>query len=101
MPFKVGTRLRSAVCTAEAIIVKAPADDVAITCGGAPMVAQGEEPPAASIDPALAGGTPLGKRFASEALGLEILVTKAGEGTLCANGEPLPLKDAKALPTSD
>jgi hypothetical protein len=102
MPLKVGTRLRSAVCSTEVIIVRAPSDDVALACGGAAMMQQGEDAPAgASIDSSLSGGSPLGKRFASDDLGLEVLVTKAGDGTLTVNGEPLPLKEAKALPTSD
>ena len=102
MPLKVGTRLRSAVCSTEVIVVRAPSDDVALACGGASMMQQGEEAPAgASIDAKLSDGSPLGKRFASDDLGIEVLVTKAGDGTLTVNGEPLPLKEAKALPTSD
>jgi len=102
MPLKVGSRLKSAVCTAEVIVVRAPSGDVALTCGGAPMLAQGEDAPAgATIDASLKGGAPLGKRFANDELGIELLVTKAGDGTLCANGEPIRLKEAKTLPTSD
>ncbi|MBW8825467.1 MAG: hypothetical protein JF603_03820 [Acidobacteria bacterium] len=102
MPLKVGTRLRSAVCTTEVIIVRAPSDDVALACGGTTMLQQGEDAPAgATLDAGLSGGSPLGKRFASDDLGIEVLVTKAGDGTLTVNGEPLPLKEAKALPTSD
>ncbi len=102
MPLKVGSRLKSAVCTAEVIVVRAPSDDVDLSCGGAPMVAQGEDAPAgATLDANLKAGAPLGKRFSNDELGLELLVTKGGDGTLCVNGEPIPLKEAKALPTSD
>src|SRR5437773_2412717 len=34
---KPGTRLRSAVCPTEVMIVAAPKGDVTVTCGGAPM----------------------------------------------------------------
>jgi hypothetical protein len=102
MPLKVGTRLRSAVCTTEVIVVRAPKEDVDLTCGGATMLAQGQEAPeGTTLDASQAGGSPVGKRFAVDELGLELLVTKGGDGTLCANGEPVPQKEAKALPSSD
>jgi hypothetical protein len=43
----------------------------------------------------------MGKRYANEEAGLEVLVTKAGSGTLSVGAVVLPLKDAKALPSSD
>jgi hypothetical protein len=101
MPLKVGSRLRSAVCTTEVMVVRAPADDVELTCGGAPMAAPDAVPEGLTIDPELAGGSQLGKRYADEELGLEVLVTKAGDGTLCVNGTVLPIKGAKGLPASD
>jgi hypothetical protein len=54
-----------------------------------------------SLDPALAGGTLLGKRYADEASGLEVLCTKAGAGTLTLDGVPLEVKSPKPLPSSD
>ncbi len=101
MALKVGTRLRSAVCTAEVMVVRAPADDVALTCGGAPMTEAGQESEGLTIDPDQATGAQLGKRYANEELGLEVLVTKAGDGTLGVNGTKLELKGAKGLPASD
>ncbi len=102
MLLRAGARLRSAVDTTEVIVVRAPEADVELGCGGSPMVPLGEEPPAGgSLDPALAGGTPIGKRFADEEVGLEVLCTKAGEGTLTLAGAPLALKEAKPLPASD
>ena len=38
---KPGTRLRSAVCTTEVMVIQAPAAEVDVTCGGAPMVPLG------------------------------------------------------------
>jgi hypothetical protein len=43
----------------------------------------------------------IGKRYADEDLGLELLCSRGGAGALTANGEPLLLKGAKPLPSSD
>ena len=102
MELKPGLKLRSAVCNTEVIVVRAPADPVELSCGGAPLLAEGDEAPAgASLDAGAAAGTQMGKRYADEELGLELLCTKAGEGTLQCNGEELHLKGAKPLPSSD
>jgi hypothetical protein len=101
MELKPGTRLKSAVCDTEMIVVRAPAEPVNLECGGHPMVALGDEVPAGlELDAAHSAGTPVGKRYASES-GLELLCTKAGAGSLSIDGEPVPLKDAKPLPSSD
>lgn len=57
--------------------------------------------PDAKPDPDFASGAAMGKRYAEEELGLELLVTKAGEGSLSIGTTPLGLKDAKPLPSSD
>lgn len=97
----VGTRLRSAVCETEVMVVAAPATEVELTCGGAPMIGMDDEPSGGEIDPAAAEGTLMGKRYTNEAGDLEILCTKPGAGSLGAGGEVLVPKDAKALPSSD
>jgi hypothetical protein len=51
-------------------------------------------------DPAGAG-TQLGKRYAEESVGLELLCTKAGEGRLACNGKDLEIRSAQPLPSSD
>ena len=100
MDLKPGLRLRSQVCTTELIVVR-PAE-IDLTCGGAPVIGHGEEPSGGlAIDPALSAGTQLGKRYTDEAGALEILVTKRGDGTLADGDRPLPLKEAKPLPSSD
>ena len=53
------------------------------------------------MDPAFAEGSLIGKRFADPDSGLELLVTKAGEGSLAVDGAAIPLKEAKPLPSSD
>jgi hypothetical protein len=99
--FKAGTRLKSAVCSSELMIVVAPAGDVNLTCGGAPVVELAAEAPAAEIDPDQKAGTQMGKRYTNEAGDIEILCTKPGEGGLAVGGAPLEIKGAKPLPSSD
>lgn len=102
MECKVGARLRSVVDATEAVVVKWPGGDVDLRCGGRPMIALGQEAPAdVAADPDFAGGTAIGKRYSDEALGLELLVTKAGQGSLSIGSTILELKSAKPLPSSD
>ena len=66
------------------------------------MVPVGTEiPSGATPDPAFAEDTPIGKRFADEASGLELRATKGGAGALARDGTTIPLKYAKPLPASD
>ena len=102
MELKPGTRLRSQVCTTEVIVVRPPASAVELTCGGHPMVAL-DVPPESGLILIDVGGGPseLGKRYTGTDESLEVLVTKAGAGTLADGGVPLVLKAAKPLPSSD
>ena len=43
--FKPGTRLKSAVCNTEVMVVLAPATEVGLACGGAAMVEMGSKFP--------------------------------------------------------
>ncbi len=104
MPLKSGQRLRSQVCTTEVIVVRVPADDLELSCGGSPMVEMGTEVAEGGTPaPGLDGGTLLGKRYTTDDPdgALELLVTKAGAGTLAGNGVPLVTKESKPLPSSD
>ena len=101
MELSPGTRLRSTVCETEVIVVKAPGQDVEVGCGGQPMVPTDSDAAGGSIDPAHADGTLMGKRYAYDELGLEVLCTKPGEGSLTIGDRPLPQKEAKPLPSSD
>jgi alcohol dehydrogenase YqhD (iron-dependent ADH family) len=98
---KVGQALQSTVDATAVIVIRAPATEVELTCGGAALVDKGAAVEAGAADPSKQGGTLLGKRYADEALGLELLCTKAGAGTLEVDGAPIALKDAKPLPASD
>jgi hypothetical protein len=96
-----GARLRSQVCDAMVIVVKASASLDDLRCGGVPMVALGAEPSGdATLDPAFAGGAVMGKRYLDET-GAEVLVTKGGVGALSVGGTLLQLKETKTLPASD
>jgi hypothetical protein len=97
----VGQTLVSTVDQTTVIVVRAPEGEAALTCGGVEMVDAKGERPAHEADPTQQDGTLLGKRYADEAAGLELLCSKAGTGTLAYAGAPLPVKDAKALPASD
>jgi hypothetical protein len=100
---RTGARLRSQVDTTEIIVVRVPARPVSLTCGGAPMIDVKAEPDAGlTLDPSQAEGSPVGKRFTlEEDPALEVLVTKAGDGSLAEGGVRLVLKEAKQLPSSD
>jgi hypothetical protein len=100
---RIGTTLASTADPTTVIVIRWGAEDLDVTCGGAPMVdARGPEAGTTNeADPAQQEGTQLGKRYADEALGVELLVTKPGQGTLAVGGAVLPLKDAKPLPASD
>ena len=100
MQLSPGTRLKSSTCDTEVIIVKAPGDDLAISCGGAPMAIPGEETPA-DLSPDASNGTQLGKRYVNEDETLELLCTKSGEGSLGLGDVLLEVKEAKPLPASD
>ena len=102
MKLRAGQTLVSTVDATTVIVVRACAADVAITCGGAGMVdSKAVGAPKGVPDPDQMEGTLLGKRYAEDDLGLELLVTKPGEGTLAVDGRPLPVKGARPLPASD
>jgi len=97
-----GSRWRSVVDTTEVVVVRAPKDEVNLECGGQAMVAMGSDGEAGgAIDPGHRTGTQLGKRYCDDELAIEVLCTKAGEGSLAVSGRALQLKSAKPLPSSD
>jgi hypothetical protein len=98
---KAGTRMKSAVCTSEVMVIAAPAGDIDVACGGASMIGTADTAEGGSVDAAHAEGTLLGKRYVNEAGDLELLCVKPGDGSLAVGAEALVLKEAKALPSSD
>lgn len=99
---KAGTRIKSAVCDTEVMVTRAAATEVTVTCGGAEMIAMTEQRTVGgAVDPAHAGGSLVGKRYADAEDKFEFLCTKGGKGSLALNGQALAVKQAKALPSSD
>jgi len=95
---KAGTKLKSAVCDTEVIVIKT--SGAPVECGGVPMAPA----PAAqrgTLNPAFASGTKIGKRYVDAANTLELLCIKAGQGSLSSGGVALQLREAKPLPSSD
>lgn len=103
LTLKPGTRLFSVVCTTEMIVIKASGDPVELTIGGAPPVTAESERPGGggTVADGHGGGSAIGKRYVDAAGGVELLVTKPGDGVPAVGGELLTLKDAKPLPASD
>jgi hypothetical protein len=98
---KNGTRLQSQVCDTQVIVVKAADSLDDLRCGGQPMVPIDADKAAdAALDPAFSDGAVMGKRYVDDG-GAEVLVTKAGAGTLSIGATALALKEAKPLPASD
>jgi hypothetical protein len=95
---KPGLKLRGTTCSTEVVVVRPAADPVELTCCGAPLTTEetGIAPSAPTPD-----GILLGKRYADEQTGLELLCTKPGPGELAIDGRALTLKGAKPLPSSD
>jgi hypothetical protein len=100
MELKPGMRLQSQADATQVVVVKAPARPVDLRCGGHPMVPLGTEA-SESVATGFDGGTQIGKRYADDALPIEVLCTKAGAGSLTIGSEPLAIKGAKPLPSSD
>ncbi len=94
---KPGTRLKSAVCDAELMIIKAGGNDK-LTCGGVSL-----DEPSDRVEGVAdkMNGCVIGKRYINTDETIEVLCVKTGEGSLYCNDEELMTKDTKKLPSSD
>src|ERR1700722_16688188 len=99
--FRAGQQLVSAVDSTAVSVIKAPAAECTVTCGGIAMATAGEPVTAAEANPALLGGTQIGKRYVDDADNIQLQCTKAGQGPLELDGNPLQIQAAKPLPASD
>ena len=101
MELRPGLRLESATCNTQVVVVKAPKDvsDVDVRCGQTlrEIGAGGDRLPLTDEGDA----TLLGKRYADDDLGLELLCTQGGDGALSVGDASLLVKGAKPLPSSD
>jgi len=95
---KPGSRLKSAVCDTEVMVIRGSGH--VVECGGAPMAEQKPAEPM-PLNAAFAGGTQIGKRYVNAEDSAELLCVKAGKGSLAIGGVALKLKEAKPLPSSD
>ena len=95
---KPGTKLKSAVCDTEVMVIKG--SDIVVDCGGKPM-ADAKPDALAELDSAFAEGTKVGKRYVNADGTIELLCVKAGKGSLSIGGTALQIKDSKPLPSSD
>jgi hypothetical protein len=98
---RAGLQLRSTACSTEVVVVRANDPTLELCCGGAPMVDRSNgDSTAVAIDSVHANGTEVGKRYVY-GMDLEVLVTKAGVGSLSVAGTALDQKAARQLPASD
>jgi hypothetical protein len=102
MEIKPGSRWKSAVCSAEMVVVRPPNSDGELQCGGIAVIPHAVSSAATgSIHADHAHGVLIGKRYTDLESGIEVLGAKAGQGSLAFDGRPLALKEAKPLPASD
>jgi hypothetical protein len=103
MQLTAGTRLRCTGCSTEVVVIRAPAQDVSVMCGEHALTFVDESVPAVVDAPPSPNeaGTQLGKRYADDNIGLELLCTKPGTGRLACDGTDLEIRAAKPLPASD
>ena len=98
---KNGARLQSQVCDTQVIVVRSSDSLDDLRAGGVPMVPISEATSSdAALDPEFSGGTLMGKRYVDETGG-EVLVTRAGKGSLSVGSTLLEIKEARPLPASD
>jgi hypothetical protein len=101
---KTGQQMQSVVCSGKVIVLRAPKDEtVVLSCGGVPMVDAKSDAvqDKQAADPALLGGSVMGKRYVDAEANVQLLCVTAGEGTLTIDGRTMEIEAAKQLPSSD
>lgn len=98
---KAGTKLKSAVCDTQIMVIKAPAGEHELRCGGAEMLIATATASGATLDAAHTGESLIGKRYVNADESVELLCTKGGKGVLWLANAPMEIKQAKQLPSSD
>src|SRR5262245_10039397 len=95
-PLKPGARLGSAVDGTEVVVVRVPATDVELCCGGQRMLRiaeDGRNGSPAELDPRFAGGSLAGNLYVDAGSGLEVLCTVGGPGGLSVGSQVMTIKD--------
>ena len=98
---KLGSKLKSAVCDTQIMVIRTIPEPLALCCGGVPMIEANAATEGAALDPAFADGSLIGKRYIDAQDRIELLCTKGGAGSLSLAAEKLLVKQPKALPSSD
>lgn len=102
MILTTGQALASTVDPTAVLVIRAPQDEVTLTCGGADMaVGKLGAGDGSTVTEPDRGETVLGKRYVDDHTALEVLCTKPGVGLLAVDGRALTIKAAKPLPSSD
>jgi len=97
--YKPGTKLSSTVCKTQIMVLRAPAEELEISCGGAPM--QVGDPVELGAMSGENSGTLVGKRYTDADESMEFLCTRGGDGSIAVAGYVVDIKAAKKLPSSD
>ena len=97
--YKPGTKLSSTVCKTQIMVLRAPAKELEISCGGAPM--QVGDPAELGAMSGENSGTLVGKRYTDADESMEFLCTRGGDGSISVTGYVIDIKAAKKLPSSD
>ena len=97
--YKPGTKLSSTVCKTQIMVLRAPAEELEISCGGAPM--QVGDPAELGAMSGENSGTLVGKRYTDADESMEFLCTRGGDGSISVTGYVIDIKAAKKLPSSD
>ena len=98
---KPGQRFKSAVCSAEIMVVKI-SDNPQLTCGGLPLVDVSDDTNnTADGNAEHMTGCEVGKRYTNQSETTELLCIKSGDGGLGADGNLPTVKGSKKLPSSD
>ncbi len=97
---KPGVRLKSQVCSGEAMVVKG--SGVTLTCGGVEMIGIDQEADAnATANEEHMFECLIGKRYVNAEETIELLCVTAGQGSFGCDGQMLMGKETKRLPSSD
>lgn len=99
LQLRPGQSLFSTVDTTSVVVIKAPSVPVTVSVSGAEV--SDVKPVDTPADITNGRGVQIGKRYVDDTVGIELLASKAGTGTLEINGNEMSIKDTKPLPASD
>jgi hypothetical protein len=98
---KPGTRFGSTTCETQVMVVKGGPARIDVRCGGAAMVPVADAAVTSSPVAPFDQGTLIGKRYVNDDESLELLCTRAGDGSVSIGDNILVVRGTKPLPASD